>query len=362
MNRVFAFIQKEFYHIIRDRRTMLILLIMPVIQVLLFGFAISVEVQNVRVAIVGQQYAQDPQMAARLSQVIDTSDTFDVTQWYSRIAEAKQAMREGKIDAAIVYGQTGIESPNHNGAISVITDASNPSTASTIAFYLQAIIRTASLDNTGRIEVAPRMLYNPQLLSAYNFVPGVMGLVFILICALMTSVSIVREREQGNMEVLLVSPVRPLVVIFSKMIPYFLLACINLTSILFLSYYVLKVPIAGSLVAICVLSLIYIALSLFIGLLISTLVDSQFTAMIASILGLMLPVVLLSGMVFPIQNMPWILQKLSCIIPARWYISGIRKLMIQGVNVSEVCTEFSVLIGMTILVVAVALRKFKIRL
>lgn len=362
MNRVFAFIQKEFYHILRDRRTMLILLVMPVVQVLLFGFAISVEVQNVRVGIVGQQFAEDKQAAARLAQAIDASDTFDVTQSYSVFSEAEQAMREGNIDVAVCYAQTSIDSPVHNAAISVITDGTNPSTSSTISFYLQRVIQSATTDGRLPIDVAPRMLYNPQLQSAYNFVPGVMGLVFILICALMTSVSIVREREQGNMEVLLVSPVRPLVIIFSKMIPYFLLACVDLASILFLSYFVLKVPIAGSLIAICALSLVYITLALSIGLLISTLVDSQLIAMIASILGLMLPVIILSGMIFPIENMPLPLQKVSGIIPARWYITGIRKLMIQGLDVSKVVTEFAVLTGMTFFVLAVALRKFKTRL
>ncbi len=361
MNRVFAFIRKEFYHILRDRRTMLILLVMPVVQVLLFGFAISVEVQNVRVAMVGQQFAQDSQQAGRLAQAIDASETFEVTHMFSLISEAEQAMREGKIDVAVCYGQTPAASPVHNDAISIVSDATNPNTASTITFYLQRIIQSTTGGHVA-VDVAPRMLYNPQLQSAYNFVPGVMGLVFILICALMTSVSIVREREQGNMEVLLVSPVRPLVIIFSKMIPYFLIACVDLGSVLLLSYFLLKVPIAGSLLAICSLSFVYIFLALSIGLLISTLADSQLIAMIASILGLMLPVVMLSGMIFPIENMPFILQKVSTLIPARWYITGIRKLMIEGLDISKVVTEFVVLIGMTLFVLGIALRKFKIRL
>ena len=207
-----------------------------------------------------------------------------------------------------------------------------------------------------------RLLYNPQMKSAYNFVPGIMGLIFILICTMMTSVSIVREKETGTMEVLLVSPVRPVWIIFAKMIPYFTLSCLNLVSILLLARYLLEVPMSGSITGLVGLSLLYIVLSLALGLLISTVSGKQVTAMIISGMLLIMPVIMLSGMVFPVENMPGVLQGVSCVIPARWYISAVRKLMIEGLPFREVWTEVAILAGMTVFLVGVALKKFNDRL
>jgi ABC-2 type transport system permease protein len=206
------------------------------------------------------------------------------------------------------------------------------------------------------------MLYNPQMKSSYNFVPGIMGLIFILICALMTSVSIVREKETGTMEVLLTSPVKPINIIFAKMIPYFTISCVNLITILLLAFFVLDVPMAGSLFWLCILSLIYIFLSLALGLLISTLVKTQVAAMLGSIMALMLPAIMLSGMIFPVENMPLILQWISNIVPAKWYIAATKKLMIEGVSVHYIIREIAVLSGMSILLIVLALRNFKNRL
>ena len=206
------------------------------------------------------------------------------------------------------------------------------------------------------------LLYNPQMKSAYNFVPGIMGLIFILICALMTSVSIVREKEMGTMEILLVSPVRPMWIIFAKMIPYFLLSCVNLASILLLATFVLDMPMSGSMIGLVGISLLYLMLALALGLFISTLSDRQSTALLISAMMLMLPIIMLSGMVFPIENMPGILRGVSSIIPARWYIEAVRKLMIEGLPFAAVIKEFCILSIMTAALVGVALKKFNDKL
>jgi ABC-2 type transport system permease protein len=220
-----------------------------------------------------------------------------------------------------------------------------------------------------RTEVVPmglqpsiRMLYNPQMRSAYSFVPGVMGLIMILICAMMTSISIVREKETGTMEVLLVSPVKPIYIIWSKMIPYFVVSCVSFASILLLSVYVLEVPLLGGFVSLGLLSLLYIMTALALGLLISTIANSQVTAMLISGMVLMMPVIFFSGMVFPVESMPIILQYVSSIIPARWYIAGVKKLMIEGLPVKYVWKEFIILIGMTLFLMTVSLKNFKNRL
>ena len=206
-----------------------------------------------------------------------------------------------------------------------------------------------------------KLLYNPQMKSAYNFVPGVMGLILMLICAMMTSISIVREKETGTMEVLLVSPVKPLFIILAKAVPYFVLSFVNLTTILLLSVYVLDVPVAGSLFWL-VVSLLFIFVSLALGLLISTVTRTQVAAMLVSGLMLMMPTMLLSGMIFPIESMPVILQAISAVLPARWYIQAVRKLMIEGVDVSLVLMEVGILATMAVLLITVSFKKFKHRL
>ena len=198
--------------------------------------------------------------------------------------------------------------------------------------------------------------------SAYNFVPGVMGLILMLICAMMTSISIVRKKETGTMEVLLVSPVKPLFIILAKAVPYFVLSFVNLTTILLLSVYVLDVPVAGSLFWLVVVSLLFIFVSLALGLLISTVTRTQVAAMLVSGLMLMMPTMLLSGMIFPIESMPVILQAISAVLPARWYIQAVRKLMIEGVDVSLVLMEVGILATMAVLLITVSFKKFKHRL
>ena len=207
-----------------------------------------------------------------------------------------------------------------------------------------------------------RLLYNPQMKSAYNFVPAIMGMLLMLICAMMTSISIVREKEKGTMEVLLVSPVRPLMVIIAKAVPYLVLAFVILIVILLMARYVLGVPLAGSLFWIIAVSIIYILLALSLGLLISNIAQTQLVALLLSAMVLLMPVVMLSGMMFPVESMPEILQWIAAVIPPRYYIDAMRKLMIMGVGIGEVMKEVTILVAMTALLLTVALKKFKTRL
>ena len=249
--------------------------------------------------------------------------------------------------------------PGAGTALQLVMDASNTNTAQAGAAYLRGVLLDNVADGVG---VETRLLYNPRMKSAYNFVPGIMGLIFILICAIMTSVSIVREKETGTMEVLLVSPVRPIRIVFAKMIPYFVLSCLNLTSILLLARFVLGVPMSGGIVGIVGLSLLYIVLALALGLFISTVARTQVAALLVSAMLMLMPMIMLSGMVFPIGNMPAPLQWLSCIVPARWYIAAIRRLMIEGLPFTAVLREFAILAAMTAGLIVVALRKFNDKL
>lgn len=206
-----------------------------------------------------------------------------------------------------------------------------------------------------------RMLYNPQQESAYNFVPGVIGLILMLICTMLGSVAIVREKEYGSMEVLLASPLPPAYIILAKFVPYFTISCLNLLTILVLSVVVLNVPVAGSVLYLLFVSLLYILVALALGLLISTLVRSQLAALLLSML-VIIPTIYLSGLAFPLESMPLPMQKISVIIPARWFIEAARKLMIQGVEIQYVLKETGILILMMVILTAIAIKKFKIRL
>ena len=366
MKQFIAFVRKEFFHIFRDRRTMLILLGMPVVQIILFGFAITTEVKNVRVAIL------DPSndvVTRCIIDRLDASEYFSVTTNLNTPDEVEKSFRRGDIDLAVIFSE---QFANHvytgDACVQLVADATDPNTATTQTGYAANIISSAGSEmlpagiQVSTIVPEVKLLYNPQMKSAYNFVPGVMGLILMLICAMMTSVSIVREKETGTMEVLLVSPVRPIWIIFAKMIPYFLLSCVNLVVILVLARYVLGVPMSGSMVGLVGLSLLYLVLSLALGLFISTMANTQVTAMLISGMVLMLPIIMLSGMLFPVENMPGILQALSCIVPARWYIDAVRKLMIGGMPFAEVWQQACILFAMTAVLVGVALKKFNDKL
>lgn len=362
----FAFVKKEFFHILRDKRTILILMGMPVMQIVLFGFALSTEVKNIKVAVMAP--VQD-EMIRQLVERVDASEYFSVETMLSQPEEIDAVFRNGTADFVIAFSPQFENRlfKEEGSQIQLITDATDTNTATAVAMYASGIIgdfvgEQFPASGTRGVQPNIRMLYNPQMKSAYTFVPGVMGLIMILICAMMTSISIVREKETGTMEVLLVSPVRPIYIILSKMVPYFVLSCVIFALILLLSVFLLGMPIAGSLATLCALSLLYILVSLSLGLLISTVVDTQITAMLASGMILMMPVIFFSGMIFPVESMPVVLQWISYIVPAQWYIIGVKKLMIEGLSFSFVSREFLILSVMALFLIGVSLKKFKYRL
>ncbi|MBO4720374.1 MAG: ABC transporter permease [Prevotella sp.] len=346
MKQFISFVIKEAKHILRDKRTMLILFGMPVVMMLLFGFAITNDVKNVRTVVVTSQMDHRTQQA---EERLAASEYFTMTATVPTPKDAEMLIRSQKADLAIVF------SKDH--AIQFIVDGSDPNMAQQWTAYAQQVVANPNVSL-----VSQKLLYNPRMKSAYNFVPAIMGMLLLLICAMMTSVSIVREKERGTMEVLLVSPVRPLMIIVAKVVPYLLLALVILAVILLMSATILDVPLQGALGWILMVSLIYILLALSLGLLISNIAQTQFVALLVSAMVLLLPTVMLSGMLFPVESMPTVLQWVSAVIPPRYYIQAMRKLMIMGVGIQEVWHEVLVLIGMTALLLTISLKKFKTRL
>ena len=357
-----SFVKKESLHILRDKRTMLIVMLIPVVLMILFGFAISTEVNNVNVAVVA------PNRTDSVSDAVDRLAHNDYFTFKGYIAadDIDTLLRRGDVGAVVLFDSdydrlaadlaAGIES---HPAIQLIVDASNVNTASSATAYLQSILLGTA---TAQSMFETRMLFNPQMKSAYNFVPGIMGLIFILVCAMMTSVSIVREKEMGSMEVLLVSPVRPVKIILAKMIPYFAISCIVLIMILLLARYLLDVPMSGGVWGIFSLSLLYLLLSLSLGLLVSTIARTQMAALLVSAMVMMMPILMLSGMLFPIENLPKFFQVVSNIVPARWYIDAVRKMMIQGMPIVAVWKNCVILLSMTVVLLGVSLKKFNDKL
>ena len=348
MKQFQSFVIKEAKHILRDKRTMLILFGMPVVMMLIFGFAITNDVKNVRTVVVTSQ--MDHQTQAAIDRLA-ASEYFIITNTVSTPKEAEQLIRNQKADMAVVFGQDF--SSKRSGA-QFIVDGADPNMAQQWTNYAMGVIT-----NMDGGLVNSKMLYNPQMKSSYNFVPAIMGMLLMLVCAMMTSISIVREKEKGTMEVLLVSPVKPLMIIIAKVIPYLVLAFVILTTILFMGRFVLGVPLQGSIVWIYLVSTIYILLALSLGLLISNIANSQLMALLLSAMVLLVPIVMLSGMMFPVESMPRILQWIAAVVPPRYYIEAMRKLMIMGVGFGEVVREVVILTAMTLFFLIVSLAKFK---
>jgi ABC-2 type transport system permease protein len=367
MKRFIGFATKEFYHIFRDKRTMFILFGMPIAQIMLFGFAITNEINNANIAILDQSKDAETQ---KIINTINASKYFDSMQEISQESEIENVFKKGKVKAVLVFEKDFIKNleTKKQAKVQVITDATDPNIANTITNYVNAILQnyTQQLNQEEStayfIQTQTQLYYNPELKSVFNFVPGVMTVILILVSAMMTSISITREKELGTMEVLLVSPLKPFQVIIGKVFPYIFLSIINATVILLLGYFVFKMPIVGSLFLVAFESVLFIVTALSLGILISTIANSQQTAMMISLFALMLPVIILSGFIFPISSMPLPLQIISNVIPAKWFIIIIKAVMLKGATLEVIWKETLILIGMTTFFIALSTKKYKIRL
>ena len=356
MKQFISFVRKEFYHIFRDARTTMILLLMPVILIILFGYAITTEIKRVPIAIFDQSRDE---LTLKMADRLNASEYFELYTTVDNYEDAGALFRQGKVHVIVVYASTA------DAQVQVLADATDPNEATQLIAYCSAIIaeqlKGESVVESKAVTPVTSLLYNPQMKGAYNFVPGIMGLIMMLICA-MTSIGIVKEKEMGTMEVLLVSPLKPIYIILAKAIPYLLLSMVNIATILLLSYFLLDVPIKGSLLLLVSVSILYAIVSLCLGLLISTVADTQQAAMLISGIALMLPIMLLSGMMFPIENMPDILQWFSHIVPAKWYIIAVKDVMIKGLPAVSILKEIGILSFMAVVLVFLSVKRFKIRL
>ncbi|WP_346239354.1 ABC transporter permease [Niabella insulamsoli] len=366
MKQLLAFVKKEFYHVFRDRRTLLILFGLPVVQIILFGFALSSEVKNIGIAI------QDNAKHVVSQQIIDriqVSSYFKVQQPVVDYRDIEQRFKEGSIKCALIFPAQFASDINKPGGakIQLIADGSDPNTATIAANYITSIVdgyQRESLNKKLPYQIVPqlKLLYNAEQNGSLNFIPGVIALIFMIVSTALTSVAVVREKELGTMEILLVSPFNPIMVLVAKAIPYLVLSLINFMVILLLSVFLLNVEIRGSLLLIFAESILFIITCLSLGLVISNIAASQQTAMLMSMMGMMLPTLLLTGFMFPVENMPLFFQAVSHIIPSRYYYTIIKDVMLKGLGFRYVWKETLILMGMSALLLTIALKKFKIRL
>lgn len=367
MRQLIIFIRKEFLHVFRDRKTLLMLFGLPIAQIVLFGFALSNEIKDSNIALV--DYSKDA-VTTRLIGKIEASHYFDIRRTLGDATQLQAAFKKGDIKMAVIFPANFGDDLTHSGkaTLQVIADASDPNQATTITNYLQQIVadynNELSSDAQQPLRIVPQMqmLYNPELRGAPNFVPGVMALVLMLVCTMMTAVAIVKEKELGTMEVLLVSPFKPVYIIISKLMPNLIISVINLVIILVLSKVFLDLPVRGSTLLLIFCSILFILTCLSIGLLISIGAKTQQTAMMGSMMGMMLPTMLLTGFLFPIENMPLVLQVLSNLVPSRWYFIIIKRVMLKGLGFGAIWKETLILTGMCVFLFTISLRNFKIRL
>jgi len=367
MKRFWGFVIKEFHHIFRDTRTILVLFGMPVAQMLLFGFVVTNEIKDARVAIL--DHSRD-NITQQITNKILSSGYFVFDSYLDNEHQIEEIFKAGKVKEVIVFEPdfAGNLIRENEANVQLIADASDANMANLLVNYTSGIIMDYAAKRNQQINIPvnmntkSRMIYNPSLEGVFMFVPGIMAMILMLISALMTSISIVREKELGTMEVLLVSPLKPLQIIIGKVTPYVLLSFVNAIVIIILGRTVFGLPVQGSVLLLLLESILFILLALSLGIFISTVTDNQMAAMLLSLLVLMLPTILLSGFIFPIENMPEVLQWLTHVIPPRWFITIIKNIMIKGTGMAYIWKETLILLGMTAIFIILSVKKFKVRL
>lgn len=369
MKTFIAFVKKETFHILRDKRTLLILFGLPIVLVLLFGYAITNEIKDAKIAIL--DFSED-EMTHEITRKMLASGYFILHEKLHSVAEIEETFQRGETKLAVVFGSdfkgNFLDKAKGRPQIQIIADASDPNMGTTLINYANTIINSYQQEQLAfsrmplQIKTEVKMLYNPLQKSVFMFVPGVMTVILMLVSALMTSVALTREKELGTMEILLVSPLKPPLIIIGKVIPYAALSFINACTIILLGMFVFGMPMNGSWPLLLSVCLLFILTSLGLGIFISTRTDSQQVAMLMSLAGLLLPSIILSGFIFPIESMPLPLQIISNIVPAKWFIIIIKDVMLKGLDWSYIWQETLILGGMTLFFLAVSIKNFKVRL
>lgn len=365
MKALRALLLKELLHILRDRRTLAVLLLLPVVQVVIFGYAIRTDVRDIRLAIV------DPvpdEVTLRIRTALSGGQLFRVVAVLDRVEKLEDLFKTEAAQAAVVFEpgfarQLGRGEP---AELLIITDSTEPNTGATIEAFAAGIIQSAQremgLDSAVRIVPRVRIRFNPTAESKNLFVPGLMAFVLTIISTLMTAITLTREKETGTMETLLVSPLRPWQVVIGKVTPYLLIGFVGIVGVLLEARLIFDVPLRGSALLLMAEGMLFILVSLALGVLISSRTSSQRVAMTAALLGTMLPTMILSGFIFPVESMPRAMQVISNIVPAKWFVIIARGIMLKGVGLEHLWQETLALAVMAMILLFASARSFHERL
>ena len=366
MNALLGLLRKEVLHILRDRRTLVVIVVLPVLQVIIFGYAIRTDVDHVRLAIVDP--APDSVTLAMRAR-FDAAGVFETVAVVPRIDRLEPLFQRGDAQGAVVF-EAGFAERLARGlpaGLLIIADATEPNTGSIVASFATASVQGYQQEQMPRraaIRIVPsvRMRFNPTRESSNLFVPGLMAFVLTIISSLMTAISLTREKETGTMEALLVSPLRPWQIILGKVAPYLVVGFASVVGVIIEARLVFHVPLRGSLTLLLFEGLLFILVSLSLGILISARTSSQRVAMMGALVGTMLPTMLLSGFIFPIESMPWPLRAISVVVPARWFVLVARGIMLKGVGLAYLWQPTLVLLAMALVLLAASTHAFHERL
>ncbi len=364
MKKFNGFVRKEFYHILRDKRTLLILFGLPIMLVIIFGYALNNDLKNVPIAILDQSKDSN---SIKLTNKLLSSGYFVLVANLKSEKDIENAFKEGKIKMILTFPPNFSNELFHNkkANVQLIADATEINTATSITGYASAIINDYNVQTFGEntspigLNISNRMIFNQRLLSVYVFIPGVIGLVILIISALLTSITLTREKETGTMELLSISPLNPFTIIIGKVVPYLLLTILNCFIIILMGIYIFHLPMNGSVILLALECVLYITTCLSVGILISTNVDTQQAAMFTSLVSLMMPSMLLSGFIFPLESLPIALQYMSQIIPTTHFINAIKLIMIKGSGLEIVWKQTLISLAMIVVFLGISIIKIK---
>jgi ABC-2 type transport system permease protein len=361
-SRLASIVQKEFIHILRDPRTLLIVFVWPILMILIYGYAITFDIKDIRLGVLDQDRTP---MSRQFIQKLTGSDYFKISEILPNREGIEDAFLERRFRAAVIIPKGFMKSlaSSPSSTVQLVVDGSNANSATVAINYLKSFVVTQSLEANGIrqafVSLEPRVWYNPDLKSAPFIVPGLMAVIMMMICALLTAVTIAREWETGTMEQILVSPIRAVEVVFGKVAPYIVLALVDSILVVGVSVLVFGVPFRGSPILLFLFSILYVYAALGIGVLISSFARTQQIALMAAMLATMLPSFLLSGFIFPIRSMPVWLQAVTAIVPARYYLVIIRGIMLKGVGAGPLLMPAAFLVVFGTVLLLLSVRRFR---
>jgi len=364
VRRIGFIARKEFYHILRDFRSLIIVIAMPIMMVIIYGYAINMDIENLTIAVVDYDHTAE---SRELVEDFCCSNYFSLGRPKVDLSDPEQLLRSGQVNA-ILYIQHGFGKAIANRepfVLGMTVDGADASLATAMQSYSNAVVQQYQRKHLPEgfelpgVRLSPQVMYNPNLYSSHFLVPGLVAIILMMISALLTSITIAREKETGTLEQLLTTPVKPREILIGKLLPYILIAFVDGILVLLFARLVFGVPFVGSHLLLLSFGLIYVTTALSIGILISTVSQTQMVAMTLAQVATLLPSVMLSGFIFALKNMPLVLQIISNVIAAKYFVTIIRGIMLKGAGLDTLAIHGGALVVLMLILLTIAMKRFK---